>query len=73
MLIKGIIKVFDLIIQQAEEEYYSIPAIQRKLMELNILYEDEEISEDEYEEMQDILIERLLEAQQVNSGEDEEA
>ncbi|HAN10454.1 MAG TPA: gas vesicle protein GvpG [Clostridiales bacterium] len=72
MVIKGVIKIFETIIDYAEKEYYSTPAIQKKLMELNILYEEGKILKKEYEKTQDDLIERLLESRQKESDEQED-
>ncbi|MDI6704985.1 MAG: gas vesicle protein GvpG [Bacillota bacterium] len=71
-MIKGITKIFEIIIDHAEKEYYSVPAIQKELMELDILYQDGDISEKEYMEIRDSLIERLLEARQMENEDQEE-
>lgn len=72
MIFKGIYKIFETIYDHAKKEYYDESKIQRRLLELNILYEDEEITEEEYKEMQDKLIERLLEIKEAKMLEQEE-
>ena len=69
MVIKGVVKIIETIIDYAEKEYYSKASIQKKLMELNILYEDGKISKKEYDKTQDHLIERLLEANEKQNHE----
>ncbi|HBY19675.1 MAG: hypothetical protein A2Y24_01715 [Clostridiales bacterium GWE2_32_10] len=69
MVIKGVVKIIETIIDYAEKEYYSKAAIQKNLMELNILYEDGKISKREYNKAQEQLIERLLEANKKQNDE----
>jgi hypothetical protein len=68
VIIKGVVKLFETLIDYAEEEYYSKTAIKKRLMELDILYEDGEISMDEYEELQNELLETLLEIKPDEGG-----
>jgi hypothetical protein len=68
MIIKGVVKLFQTLIDYAEEEYYSESAIRKRLMELDVLYEDGEISLDEYEELQNEWIETLLEIKSEERG-----
>jgi hypothetical protein len=68
MIIKGVVKLFQTLIDYAEEEYYSESAIRKRLMELDVLYEDGEISLDEYEALQNEWIETLLEVKSEERG-----
>jgi hypothetical protein len=68
MIVKGVIKLFQTIIDYAEEEYYSESAVKKRFMDLDVLYEDGEISADEYEELQNELIETLLEIKSDERG-----
>jgi hypothetical protein len=57
--IKGIVWVAEKIAEQAENELYDADKIRGKLMELELLYDMDQICEEEYLEAEEALLERL--------------
>nr|WP_282580160.1 gas vesicle protein GvpG [Natroniella sulfidigena] len=58
----SVIKVVKLVYDQAVDEYYNEDKIKEKLLRISLKYDRGEISEAEYEEREEELIERLAEA-----------
>ncbi|WP_055553188.1 gas vesicle protein GvpG [Streptomyces sp. NBRC 110028] len=56
------------VLAAAEREYYDPAAIQRELMALEQRLEDGEIDEAEFERQEDVLLDRMEEAQQWANG-----
>ncbi|MGW2331944.1 gas vesicle protein GvpG [Streptomyces sp. NPDC001700] len=56
------------VLAAAEREYYDPAAIQRELMALATRLEDGEIDEAEFERQEDVLLDRMEEAQQWANG-----
>ncbi|MFF7654113.1 gas vesicle protein GvpG [Streptomyces sp. NPDC007983] len=56
------------VLAAAEREYYDPAAIQRELMALEQRLEDGEIDEAEFERHEDVLLDRMEEAQQWANG-----
>ncbi|MEU1805240.1 gas vesicle protein GvpG [Streptomyces sp. NPDC019937] len=56
------------VLAAAEREYYDPAAIQRELMTLEQRLEDGEIDEAEFERQEDVLLDRMEEAQQWANG-----
>ncbi|MFI0775960.1 gas vesicle protein GvpG [Streptomyces sp. NPDC021212] len=56
------------VLAAAEREYYDPAAIQRELTALAARLEDGEIDEAEFERQEDVLLDRLEEAQQWANG-----
>ncbi|MHB1418075.1 MAG: gas vesicle protein GvpG [Bacillota bacterium] len=69
---RGLIFVFEKIYEEAMREYQDVAAIQRKLIDLELLYELGEIEEDEYEQTQEKLIARLQEIWEMQKANEEE-
>jgi len=57
--IRGVIWVAEKIVEEANKELYDEDAVQGRLMELELRYDLGEISEEEYEEAEKVLLERL--------------
>jgi len=57
--IRGVIWVAEKIVEEADKELYDEDAVQGRLMELELRYDLGEISEEEYEEAEKVLLERL--------------
>lgn len=62
--IKLLIKIGQKIKDEADKEYFNISAIQQKLIQLQMLYELEEISEEAYKEKEQELLLRYEVAKQ---------
>jgi hypothetical protein len=62
--IKLLIKIGQKIKDEADKEYFDISAIQQKLIQLQMLYELEEISEEAYKEKEQELLLRYEVAKQ---------
>ncbi|MCK8817051.1 gas vesicle protein GvpG [Natroniella sulfidigena] len=60
--LNSVIKVVKLVYDQAVDEYYNEDKIKEKLLRISLKYDRGEISEAEYEEREEELIERLAEA-----------
>ncbi len=65
--VRGTIWVAEQIQEEAERQYYDPGVIRRELEEVERLRTDGEISEDEAEELEDALVERLMESRRRNS------
>ena len=59
--IKGIYHVFKVIHDQAEEELYSPNKLKEELMKLQLQLEMDQISEDEYDELEQDILTRMAE------------
>lgn len=59
--IKGLVWVAEKIADQAESELYDADKIRGQLMELELRYDMGDISEEEYMEVEEALLERLRE------------
>lgn len=57
--IRGVIWVAEKIAEEADKELYDEDAVQGQLMELELRYDLGEISEEEYDEAEKLLLERL--------------
>ena len=57
--IKGVIWIAEKVAEQAEKELYDEDAVRGQLMELELRYDLGEISEEEYLEAEEALLERL--------------
>ncbi len=57
--IKGVMWVAEQVAEQAERELYNADRVRGELMELELLYDMGEISEEEYLEAEEVLLERL--------------
>jgi hypothetical protein len=57
--IKGVIWVAEKVAEQAEKELYNEEAVRGQLMELELRYDLGEISEEEYLEAEEVLLDRL--------------
>lgn len=59
--IKGVLWVARKVAEQAEKEFYDEDAVRGKLLELELRYDLGEISEEEYNTLEEVLMERLRE------------
>jgi len=59
--IKGVLWVAKKVAEQAEKEFYDEDAVRGKLLELELRYDLGEISEEEYNTLEEVLMERLRE------------
>jgi len=59
--IKGVLWVARKVAEQAEKEFYDEDAVRGKLLELELRYDLGEIDEEEYEALEEALMERLRE------------
>lgn len=66
--IKGVVKLARFLEDQAEQQYYDTNLIRQELMRLQTRFEMDEISEEEYDQQEEALLERLEEAQQKQTG-----
>ena len=66
--LRGTVKVAEIVLQEAEEQYYDPVAIRAKLEEVDRRREAGEISEEEATAWEDELVERLIEGQQRRGG-----
>ena len=57
--IKGVMWIAEKVDEQVEKELYDEDAVRGKLMELELRYDLEEISEEEYLEAEEVLLARL--------------
>ena len=57
--IKGVVWIAEKVNEQVEKELYDEDAVRGKLMELELRYDLEEISEEEYLEAEEVLLERI--------------
>ena len=57
--IKGVVWIAEKVAEEADKKLYDEDAIRGQLMELELRYDLEEISEEEYLEAEEILLERL--------------
>ncbi len=57
--IKGVIWIAEKVTEQAEKELYDEDAVRGRLMEFELRYDLGEISEQEYLEAEEVLLERL--------------
>ncbi|MFP7492434.1 gas vesicle protein GvpG [Terribacillus saccharophilus] len=62
--IKLLVKIGKKIKEEADKEYFDISAIQQKLIQLQMLYELDELSEDAYKEKEEELLLRYEVAKQ---------
>lgn len=60
---KGLLSLFKVIHDRVEEELYDPEKIRNDLMQLQLKLEMDELTEEEYDEQEEILLERLNEAQ----------
>jgi Gas vesicle protein G len=60
--VRGTVWIAEVILEQAESEYYDEGAIQARLIEIDAAREAGEISEQEAAEAEDILLARLIDA-----------
>jgi len=60
-LIKGVVKIFDIIIEEGEKEWLDETKYKEMLSELYDKIENGEIEEDEYEEIEQEILDRLRE------------
>lgn len=67
--VSGPLWVMEKVVEEAERAYYDEGAIRAQLTQLEVAYEAGELSEEELEEAEDILLERLREAR-ARRGED---
>jgi hypothetical protein len=65
--VRGTIWVAEQIQEEAERQYYDPGVIRRELEEVERLRSEGEISEDEAEELEDALVERLMESRRRDS------
>lgn len=66
--IKGVIRLSRFLEDQAQQQYYDTNLIRQELMRLQTQFEMDEISEEEYDQKEEALLERLEEAQQKPSS-----
>jgi hypothetical protein len=59
---KGLYSVFKVIADRVDEEMYNPEKIQEELMQLQLKFEMDEISEEEYDQLEEQLLERLEES-----------
>jgi hypothetical protein len=57
--IKGVMWIAEQVAEQAERELYDPDRVRAKLMELELLYDMGEITEEEYLETEEILLEKM--------------
>lgn len=60
--LKGLVSIFKIIHDKVEEDLYNPEKIQEDLMKLQLQFEMDEISEDEYDEREEDLLKRLQES-----------
>jgi hypothetical protein len=60
--VRGTIWVAEQVLEEAERQYYDPAVIRRRLEEVDRLRELEQVSEEEAEQMEDELVERLMES-----------
>jgi hypothetical protein len=65
--VRGTIWVAEQIQEEAERQYYDPAVIRRELEEVDRLRTEEAISEEEADELEDALVERLMESRRRNS------
>lgn len=70
--LKGVFYVAQKIAEHVEGEYYDRDNIHRELLQLRLLYEMDEIDEEEYEKRETGLLERLAQINQKKEEEEEE-
>ncbi len=63
---KGFMKILEVIHDEAHNELYNPEKIRQELMQLQVKLEMEEISEEEYDAAEEILLDRLDEAQRMH-------
>jgi len=59
--VRGTVSVAEVVLRQAEREYYDAGAIGRQIEQIDAARDRGELTEEEAAEMQDRLVERLLE------------
>ena len=59
--VRGTVAIAEVVLRQAEREYYDPGAISRQIEQIDAARDRGELTEDEAVEMQDRLVERLLE------------
>lgn len=64
MPIKAVIKIAEKVKEEADKELYDLPTIQQKLIQLQMMYELEEVSEEVYKEQEEELLARYEVAKQ---------
>lgn len=66
--VKGLYSIFKVIHDRVEEELYNPEKIQEDLMKLQLRFEMDEISEEEYDELENDLLSRLAEGKKRAKG-----
>ena len=66
--VRGTVALAELVLREAEREYYDAGAIRRQIEQIDAARERGELSDDEAVEMQDRLVERLLEGRSRGLG-----
>jgi len=67
--VKGFFGIFTKIHEMADEELYSEDKIQEELLHASQLYENEQITKEEYEKKEAKLLERLTVVREAKGGE----
>jgi hypothetical protein len=66
--VKGLMGILKTIAETAEAELFDEPKIKEELLLLETLYEVDEITEEEYQEREAELLERLAQVREAGSG-----
>jgi hypothetical protein len=70
--IGGVLWIAETIQSEAERQFYDEGAIVQQLEELNVRRHAGELQDEDYERMESELLERLLEAQSLRRGQDDQ-
>ena len=61
MIMKGLLKVFEIILDTAEKEYIDEKPLKSRLMALSVMFDNNEITQEEYDAEEKKILERLHE------------
>ena len=61
MIMKGLLKVFEIILDTAEKEYTDEKPLKSRLMALSVMFDNNEITQEEYDAEEKKILERLHE------------
>ena len=67
--VKGLLGIFKKIYEMAEEEYNDVDKIKEEMLQLQTLYEMDQFTDEEFEERESALLERLMAAREATSPE----
>lgn len=63
--VRGTVKVAEVVLEQAERQYYDPEVIRRQLEEVDDALAEGQITHDEAEQLEDELVERLMEGRRL--------